>query len=68
MKQIKIKRAQFDIKQRELAKKVGISQAGISRIESGAAHPSLKVLEKLAKVFNCTIDELVNNETAEKST
>lgn len=34
--------------QKELAKKTGITQADISRLESGSANPSLKTLQRLA--------------------
>lgn len=34
--------------QKELAEKTGITQADISRLESGSANPSLKTLQRLA--------------------
>lgn len=34
--------------QQELAKKTGIAQTEISRIENGSRNPSLKILERLA--------------------
>lgn len=38
-----------NISQKELAKKVGIKQTNISRLESGEYNPSLKFLKKIAK-------------------
>ena len=35
--------------QEELAKKIGIDQSDLSKIEKGAANPSLKTLSKIAK-------------------
>ena len=35
--------------QRQLAEKTGITQADISRLESGNGNPSLKTLQRLAK-------------------
>ncbi len=35
--------------QKELSEKTGITQADISRLESGSANPSLKTLQRLAE-------------------
>ena len=37
-----------NLTQKELAEKTGIAQTEISRIESGARNPSLKILQRLA--------------------
>lgn len=37
-----------NLTQKELAEKTGIAQTEISRIESGARNPSLKILQQLA--------------------
>ncbi len=41
-------RASRNMKQKELAEKVGMSQADISKIENGTRNPSLNMLKKLA--------------------
>jgi len=40
------------ISQKELAKKIGTSQAAISRIEGMDANPSLKLLKRIAKALD----------------
>jgi DNA-binding XRE family transcriptional regulator len=43
------KRIEKDMTQEDLAKKTGIDQATISRLESGNYNPSIKFLERIAK-------------------
>lgn len=47
--QIKEKRLQKEMSQEELAKKAGIDQSDLSKIERGALNPSVKMLKKIAK-------------------
>jgi DNA-binding XRE family transcriptional regulator len=47
--QIKEKRLQKEMSQEELAKKAGIDQSDLSKIERGTLNPSVKMLEKIAK-------------------
>jgi transcriptional regulator with XRE-family HTH domain len=44
----------------ELAALVGVKPQYISQIENGKRTPSLKVIRKLAKIFNTTSSELLN--------
>ena len=46
--------------QRELAHKMGTNRVTIIRWEKGKVTPRLKTMIQLAKLFNCTIDELIN--------
>jgi len=46
--------------QSQLAVRVGISQPMLHYIESGLKLPSLALTVSLAKVLNCSIDELVS--------
>lgn len=48
-------RRQIGITQAELAKRTGIAQGAISRIESGKANPSVKTLTRLADGLNMSI-------------
>lgn len=41
-------RVEQNLTQKELAEKVGMNQADISKLENGTRNPSLKVLKKLA--------------------
>jgi DNA-binding XRE family transcriptional regulator len=43
------KRIENDITQQELARKTGINQATISRLEMGNYNPSIKFLKRIAK-------------------
>ena len=47
--QIKEKRLQQEMSQEELAKKTGIDQSDLSKIERGTLNPSIKMLKKIAK-------------------
>jgi len=49
--QIKEKRLQKEMSQEELAKKAGIDQSDLSKIERGTLNPSVKMLKKIAKGF-----------------
>lgn len=42
----------------QLAKKMNVDQAAVSRWESGDTKPLKKVHKKLAKVLNCKVEEL----------
>lgn len=55
MKAICDARISKSITQKELSLKTGISQADLSRIETGNANPSLKTLKRIAKALNCTL-------------
>jgi DNA-binding XRE family transcriptional regulator len=46
---IKVKRTIRLMTQEELAKKIGIDQSDLSKIEKGTANPSLKTLSRIAK-------------------
>lgn len=47
--QIKEKRLQKEMSQEELAKKSGIDQSDLSKMERGTLNPSVKMLKKIAK-------------------
>jgi transcriptional regulator with XRE-family HTH domain len=56
---IKSERARRGISQRELARRSGVSQQGISSIESGKSSPSMDIVEMLASGLNVTVSELL---------
>ena len=58
---IKRIREQREISQVALAEKVGVTQAMICQIERGTKNPSVQVAALIAKVLDCTVDELLNN-------
>jgi putative transcriptional regulator len=51
-------RARFDMKQGDLAEKVGVRRETIIRLEKGQYNPSLKLAMDIAKVFSTTVEEL----------
>ncbi len=48
-----------DITQRDLAKKVGVSEAFMSYILKGYKTPSIMVLKRMAECLCVTVDELI---------
>lgn len=50
------------ITQEELAQKLYVSRAAISKWESGRGYPNIDSLKTLAKFFDMTIDELLSGE------
>lgn len=64
---VKMRREELGIYQSELAERTSLSKQYISLIEQGVKKtPSLTTLKKLAKVFNCTLDDLVEGDEAER--
>lgn len=60
-------RAQHNLSQGDLANELNVSRQSISKWENGNSTPDLDKLTKLAKIFNISLDELVNNEETEKN-
>ena len=56
-------RTKKNISQKELASTLNVNSNNISRYETGEREPNLKTLRKLAKALDCTIDELVEEDT-----
>lgn len=55
---IKEYRAKNDMKQGELASKVGVRRETIGNLEKGKYNPSLVLAWKIAKVFDLTIEDI----------
>ena len=55
---IKEYRARYDMKQEELAARVGVRRETIGNLEKGKYNPSLVLAWNIAKVFGVTIEEL----------
>ena len=51
------KKAARHITQMELARLLGISQTHLSNIEKGRVQISLRLLVKMANIFNCRLDD-----------
>ncbi len=63
---IKEYRARFDMKQEELASKVGVRRETIGNLEKGKYNPSLVLAWNIAKVFGVTIEEVFTVEEEKK--
>ncbi len=55
---IKRMREAYRLTQKQLADLIGCAQKDISRYETGTRNPGAETIEKLARVFNCTMEEL----------
>ena len=59
---IKEYRVRFDMKQEELASKVGVRRETIGNLEKGKYNPSLVLAWNIAKVFGVSIEEIFTGE------
>ena len=56
---IKNQRVSLNMSQKELSKKIRISQQQISRFEKGERFPNIFQAESIAKILNTTIEKLL---------
>lgn len=54
------KRISRDMTQAELASKLGVAQNTVAQWETGKRSPRIYMLKKIAQLFDCTIDDLLN--------
>ncbi len=59
---LKEARERKNVKQSELARLIGVSQAAICKFETGEINPSLETLVKISLALECPLDELVDKE------
>lgn len=62
---LKVWRAKEDITQGELADAVGVSRQTINALERERYDPSLELAFKLARHFDCTIEDIFEYDPAE---
>lgn len=55
---IKELRSAFGLTQEQLSEQIGVSRQTIISIESGRYNPSLELAYKIAKVFQCQIEDV----------
>jgi putative transcriptional regulator len=55
---LKVARAELDITQEELAKRIGVSRQTINAVESGKYIPSTVLALKMAQVFGKSVEEI----------
>ena len=56
---IKKMRINRGLSQKQLAELIGVEQQHVSRWENGKHRPSIDVFQKLAKILNCNISDLI---------
>lgn len=54
-------RKENNITQEQLADKLGVSRQAVSKWESGTAYPDTEKLIQISKIFNTSLDELIND-------
>ena len=62
-KELRRLRIEKNIKQKDLADKIGRDQRYISKLETGVIEPNLESLIKIANVFECSVDYLLGRES-----
>ena len=55
---LKVARAEMDLTQEDLAKRIGVSRQSINAIESGRYVPSTVLALKMARVFGKPVEEV----------
>ena len=53
-------RKKRNLTQKEVAQKLGTSRVTVARWECGINNPKINTLKKLAELYGCTADELIN--------
>lgn len=53
--------------QEDVANKIGIDRSTVAKWETGAASPRTDKLLQLAQVLNCTVDDLLHENTGQDS-
>lgn len=56
---IRKKRKDLNLTQEELADKLGVTKASVSKWELAQSYPDITILPSIAALFNCSIDELL---------
>jgi putative transcriptional regulator len=64
--QIRVYRAQFNLSQEDLAKKVGVRRETIGNLENGKYNPSLLLAMDIAAVFNVRVEDIFQQLTDKK--
>ena len=53
-------RKKRNLTQKDVAQKLGTSRVTVARWECGINNPKLNTVKKLAELYDCTADELIN--------
>ena len=66
-KRIQILRKEYNLSQTELSNKIGVSKSQMIRYEIKGVQPPADVLNKIADIFNTSIDFIINGSIQEKA-
>lgn len=64
MKKLEERRKAQGLTQQELALAVGVAYVSIGRYERGERVPDIETAAKIAAALSCTVDDLIEKETA----
>ena len=59
MNRIRELRQEKQLSQEELARRLGVDRSSVARWETGSNNPRMEKLLALAKIFGCSLDELI---------
>jgi putative transcriptional regulator len=59
---LRVLRAEREWSQGELGGRVGVSRQAVNAIETGKHDPSLPLAFRIARLFNCPIEEIFDDE------
>ena len=60
MTALKKLRLRSGMTQQELAEKLHVTQGAVSQWEHGGSYPTARKLPEIARLFECTVDELLH--------
>lgn len=69
--QMSYARRRAGLRQRQVAEALGVSLGAVAMWDTGARKPRTDMLPKIAKLYGCTVDELLredNSETGKETT
>lgn len=58
-------RTKTGLTQTEVAKKLNVTQSAVAMWENGRTYPRTSILKKLADLYGCTVDELLQEDPGE---
>ncbi len=61
-------RKKAGLSQREAADKLGVSDVAVCHWETGKHQPKAKLLIEIAKLYNCSVDDLLRSDGGEEVT
>ena len=60
-------RVSNNLTQEDLAKRLNVKRTTVTMWENNKSLPNIEIVKKIAKVLNCTIDDLLKEETENKN-